>query len=90
MSLGEAISLFLEKNGLAQEVQIQQLRQDWGSIMGQAVATHTEKIWFDRGTLYVKISSSIWRHELTMAKKEICTVVNKAIGKELVREVKIC
>ena len=90
MSLGDAISLFLQKNGLSAEVKIQQLRQEWGSIMGQAVAAHTEKIWFAQGTLFIKISSSIWRQELTMAKKEIRSVVNKALGQELVQEVKIC
>ncbi|MEM6631271.1 MAG: DUF721 domain-containing protein [Bacteroidota bacterium] len=89
MSLGDAISQFLSKNGLLDEVKIQQLIQDWESLMGKPVATHTEKIWFEKGTLYVKISSSIWRQELSMAHKEIRKIVNESIGKELVREVKI-
>jgi len=89
VSLGDAINLFLEKNGLKEEVKIQQVITQWERIMGKALAEQTEKIWFERGILYLKIASPVWRNELNLAKKEIAKVVNEEIGELMVQDVKV-
>jgi predicted nucleic acid-binding Zn ribbon protein len=88
-SLGDAIEAFLEKNQLKDQAAIQQIISDWEKLMGRPIASHTEKIWFQRGTLFIRLNSPPWRNELSMARIKIRDLVNKQVGRELVTEVKI-
>ncbi len=89
LSLGDAIDQFLQQNGLKEEVKIQQVIVNWDKIMGKVMAEQTEKMWFQKGILYLKIPSPVWRQELSSAKREIKKIVNQHIGEDLVTEVKI-
>ncbi len=89
MSVGEAIKAFLDKNGLSTQAAVQAVISKWESLMGAAIAQNTEKIWFQRGVLYIKMSSPIWRSELQMARKKIAEVVNREAKSDIVQEVKI-
>jgi predicted nucleic acid-binding Zn ribbon protein len=89
MSLGEAIELYLQSHGLKEKVQMEQVIMDWPKIMGKAIADNTEQIWFRAGIFYVKMSHPVWRTELGMAKSKIREMLNKALGADLVEEVRI-
>ncbi len=90
MSLGDAINAFLNKHGLKDEADIQQVINNWEMLMGKPIAQNTEKIWFRNGIFFVKINSPVWKNELQMARQKIKSLVNEQIGRELVEEVKIC
>jgi predicted nucleic acid-binding Zn ribbon protein len=89
MSLGEAIELYLQSHGLKEKVQMEQVIMDWPKIMGKAIAENTEQIWFRSGIFYVKMSHPVWKTELGMAKSKIREMLNKALGSDLVEEVRI-
>lgn len=89
LSLGEAIQAFLDKHGLKDEASVQKVIGDWEFLMGSAVAQNTEKIWFNKGVLYVKISSPIWKSELQMARLKIKEMINTRIGEAIIQEVRI-
>ena len=89
MSLGEAIQAFLDRHGLKEEAEVQRVIGDWEMLMGSAVAQNTQKIWFNKGILYVKIASPIWKSELQMARLKIKDMINERIGREVVNEVRI-
>ncbi|MEM8900552.1 MAG: DUF721 domain-containing protein [Bacteroidota bacterium] len=89
MSLGEAIDMFLKKNRLKDQVDIQAVIDEWEVLMGQAISANTEKIWFQRGVLYVKMTSPVWKQELTMARSKIKELVNRKLKRKLVEEVRI-
>lgn len=89
MSLGEAIELYLKSHGLKEKVQMEQVIMDWPKIMGKAIAENTEQIWFRGGVFYVKMSHPVWKNELSMAKSKIREMLNKALGTDLINEVKI-
>ncbi|MEM7511871.1 MAG: DUF721 domain-containing protein, partial [Bacteroidota bacterium] len=88
MSLGEAIDMFLKKNRLKDQVDIQAVIEEWEVLMGQAISSNTEKIWFQRGVLYVKMTSPVWKQELTMARSKIKELVNRKLKRNLVEEVR--
>ena len=88
-SLGEAIEAFLKKHGLQEEAKVQEIIKDWERLMGAPIASNTEKIWFQNGTLYVRMNSPMWKNELSLARTKIRTMLNKQIGQEVVKEVKI-
>lgn len=88
-SLGEAIDAFLKKHGLQEEAKVQEIINDWGKLMGAPIASNTDKIWFQKGILYVRMSSPMWKSELSLARTKIRNHINQKIGQEIVREVKI-
>lgn len=89
MSVGEAIQAFLSKHGLQSKAAVQSVITNWEQIMGLPIAQNTEKIWFDSGVLYVKMSSPVWKNELQMARVKIKEVVNREAKADIVQEVKI-
>ena len=89
LSLGEAIQAFLEKHGIENETSIQEVIAEWEQFMGKPIAQNTEKIWFNKGILYIKMLSPVWRNELQLARLKIKTMINEKVGKDLVQEVRI-
>jgi predicted nucleic acid-binding Zn ribbon protein len=89
ISLGDAIDRFLKKYNLKDEVLIQEIITNWESLVGKPIAQHTEKIWFERETLFIKVDGAAWRNELSMARLRIRNLINQKVGKELVKEVKV-
>ncbi|MEM6765046.1 MAG: DUF721 domain-containing protein [Bacteroidota bacterium] len=89
MSLGEAIEMFLKKNRLKDQVDIQSVIEEWEVLMGQAISSNTEKIWFQRGVLYIKMKSPVWKQELSLARTKIKELVNRKLKRNLVEEVRI-
>lgn len=88
-SLGDAISRFLKHHGIEDSYTIQEMIADWELLMGKPIANNTERIWFKNNILYVRMSSAVWRQELSLARLKIKDMINKKVGKDLVQEVKI-
>jgi predicted nucleic acid-binding Zn ribbon protein len=89
LSLGDAIKAFLEKNGLEDQADIQRLIAEWDRLMGGPIAANTEKIWFADGVFFVRIQSPLWKSELQMARLKLRDTLNRELGRELIREVRI-
>ena len=89
VSLGDAITRFLKKYQLQDDMLIQSVLTEWEKYVGAPIAAHTEKLWFDKGILYVKVSSPAWKNELMMARTRIRLMINEKLGKEMVNEVKV-
>ena len=88
-SLGDAIDRFLEKHKLKDDLLIQRILTDWSKYVGAPIANNTEKVWFEKGILFIKMSSPAWRNELMQARLKLLTMINKQAGKALVEEVRI-
>ena len=89
LSVADAISAFLKKYGLQDEADVQMVINEWAHIMGQPIATNTEKIWYEKGILFIRMSTPIWKNELQMARGKIRDTVNRKIGRGLIKEVKL-
>jgi predicted nucleic acid-binding Zn ribbon protein len=89
MSVGDAIERFLAKYKLQDKVLIQEVLTDWERFVGTPIASNTEKVWFEKGTLFIKVSSPTWRNELSMGRFRLKQMINQKVNKELVEEVRI-
>ncbi len=89
LNLGQAITFFLETHGLRDEADMRRVIGQWETLMGKPIAAHTEKLHFSEGILWARISSPIWRNELSLCKLKIRDMINHQIGREVVKEVKI-
>ena len=61
-------------------------RDAWSSLMGNGVNNYTTSVELKNETLYVSLSSSVLREELSLGKSKIIKMINEELGKELVKK----
>lgn len=88
-SLGDALDAYLEQHGLKEKAAVQSMIREWPRIMGKPIAENTEKMWFKDGVLNIKVSHPIWKQELSLARSKVMELLNKEVGEELIKEVRI-
>jgi hypothetical protein len=54
--------------------------------MGNGVNNYTTAIKLERDTLYVQLSSSVLREELSYGKEKIIAMLNEVLGKEVIKK----
>jgi hypothetical protein len=59
----------------------------WEKLMGRTIANKTEEIFIRDKKLFIRLSSSVLRQELSYAKSKIVELINKEAGNEIVTEV---
>ncbi len=80
LSLKDLMGSFIEENNLSKGMKKISIKENWESLMGNGVASYTEKVELKGGTLYVKLSSSVLREELSYGKPKILQMMNEALG----------
>lgn len=85
-SMKDALSAFIQKNKLEKGIDKVNAREAWARLMGNGVNNYTTEIELRFDTLYVSLSSSVLREELSLGKSKIIRMINEEIGKELVKK----
>lgn len=85
-SLSEALSSFLDQSKLRKGMDKVAAREAWARLTGNGVNNYTTQIELRGDTLYVSLSSSVLRQELSMSKTKIIRMMNEELGKELVKK----
>lgn len=78
---------FVETNHLQEGLDKVNVREAWQSLMGNGVNNYTTAIELKRETLYVRLSSSVLREELSYGKEKIISMLNESIGKDIVKKI---
>ena len=86
ISISEALKDFVSDNKLQKGLDKVNVRDVWNSQMGPAIEKYTTAIKLDRDVLYVQLSSSVLREELSYGKEKIVKMLNEELGKELVKK----
>jgi predicted nucleic acid-binding Zn ribbon protein len=58
----------------------------WDKVVGGIIAKHTTKIFVNSKKLYVSVDSAALSHELYMQRSELVKKLNKAAGKEIIKD----
>lgn len=85
-TLGEVLKDFIATNRLDKGLDKVSIQDAWHGIMGPAISKYTTNLKLDRNTLYVSLSSSVLREELSYGKEKIITMLNEEVGKEVVNK----
>lgn len=85
-SLQDVLKAFVETNNLQSGLDKVNVKDAWTSLMGNGVNNYTTAIELKHETLYVQLSSSVLREELSYGKEKIITMLNDAIGKEVIKK----
>ena len=85
--LSEALNDFIQKNKLQHGIDKVNAREAWVNLMGNGVNNYTTAIELRNETLYVSLSSSVLREELSHGKSKILDMLNEELGKNLVKKI---
>ena len=83
--LGELSNAF----GLASPAAVGKVWAEWRGIVGPGIAAHADPTSLRAGVLRIRADSPAWATELGYLGGEIKSRVNRAVGSELVREVRV-
>ncbi|MDC6367591.1 MULTISPECIES: DUF721 domain-containing protein [Flavobacteriaceae] len=84
--LSEALNEFIKENKLQKGMDKVNTREAWVKLMGNGVNNYTTSVELKNETLYVSLSSSVLREELSMGKSKIIAMINEELGRELVKK----
>lgn len=85
-NISDVLKDFVKKNKLEKGLNKVNVKEVWDAQMGPAIAKYTDEIQLNEKTLYVSLSSSVLREELSYGKSKIITMINNELGEELGEE----
>jgi hypothetical protein len=59
----------------------------WEQTMGSNVNSYTKEVNLKNKTLYISLSSSVLRQELSYGKQKIVDLINKELGNEIITKI---
>ncbi len=86
-NLGDVLKRIIETNKLQPGIDQVDVRRAWKNLMGNGVNNYTRNIALKNSTLYVELTSSVLREELSYGKSKIIEMINEDLGRDVVQEV---
>ena len=86
-SLKSVLNSLIDKNSLNDGLNNVKIQSLWKKTMGVNVNSYTTDIYLKKKTLYVSLSSSVLRQELSYGKQKIVDLINEEIGKNLINKI---
>ncbi len=83
-TLGEVLKSFIETNRLQKGLDKVSAQDAWHNVMGTAISKYTTAIRLERDVLFIQLSSSVLREELSYGKSKIIKLLNEELGKDLI------
>nr|WP_298793734.1 DUF721 domain-containing protein [uncultured Allomuricauda sp.] len=86
LRMNEALNEFIKENKLQKGMDKVDAREAWEKLMGNGVNNYTTAVELKNETLYISLSSSVLREELSFGKTKIIAMLNEELGKELIKK----
>ncbi|MBU3822622.1 DUF721 domain-containing protein [Flavobacteriaceae bacterium XHP0103] len=86
ISIADALKEFVETNKLEKGLNKVNAAEAWTKLMGNGVNNYTTAVKLERDTLYVQLSSSVLREELSYGKEKIINMLNEELGSEVIKK----
>ncbi|AEH01708.1 MULTISPECIES: DUF721 domain-containing protein [unclassified Lacinutrix] len=87
LNISDALKDFVETNNLEKGLDKVNVREAWANLMGNGVNNYTTAIELKNDTLFVQLSSSVLREELSYGKEKIVKMLNEALEKDLIKKI---
>ena len=86
LSISDALKEFVQTNKLEKCLDTVNVADAWAKLMGNGVNNYTTSVNLERETLYIQLSSSVLREELSYGKQKIINMLNEELGKEIIKK----
>ena len=85
-SISDILKDFVDTNHLQTGLDKVNVQEAWANMMGNGVNNYTTAVQLERDTLYVQLSSSVLREELSYGKDKIISMLNEFLGKDVIKK----
>jgi len=86
LSISDALKEFVKTNKLEKGLNKVNVAEAWANLMGNGVNNYTTAVSLERDTLYIQLSSSVLREELSYGKEKIISMLNEELGKKIIKK----
>ncbi|KFF11436.1 DUF721 domain-containing protein [Flavobacterium hydatis] len=86
-TVGDILQRIIQVNKLQPGMDQIDVKEAWRQLMGNGVNSYTRNVVLKGSTLYVELTSSVLREELTHGKSKIITMINEELRRDVVRDV---
>ena len=77
----------IENNSLKEGLNNIKIQTIWKKTMGDNINSYTSEIILRKHTLYINLSSSVLREELSYGKEKIIKLLNEELNAEIIRKI---
>lgn len=89
-TIGEVLRDFFEDNTELYEKMMEiRVQRAWGEVLGPMVMQYTRNIYVRDGVMYVSLTSSVLRSELTLCRDRLVKSLNQYAGSAVIRDLVI-
>jgi len=88
-TIASVIKDYLKEAQIEGKLKEVQVVNSWEELVGKTIARRTNKIYINKGKLYLHMNSSIVKNELLMHREGIIERINTNAGEEIVKEIVI-
>jgi Dna[CI] antecedent, DciA len=86
-TVGDVLKHIIEVNKLQTGLNQIDVREAWKNLMGNGVNSYTQDVVLKGNILYVALTSSVLREELSHGKSKIIAMINEELRRDVVRDV---
>lgn len=86
-SISDVLKEIIEVNKLDKGLNQISVADAWKNLMGNGVNNYTRNVLLKGSTLYVELTSSVLREELSYGKDKIIKMINEELKREVVKDV---
>jgi hypothetical protein len=86
-TVGDVLKQIIQVNKLQPGMDQIDVKEAWQNLMGNGVNSYTKNVALRGSTLYVELSSSVLREELSHGKSKIIAMINEELKREVIKKV---
>lgn len=86
-SIKDLMGAFIKQNKLEKGFRKIHIEEAWKKLMGAGVASYTNEVKLQNGTLVIRLNSSVLREELSYGKEKIIRMLNEEMQEEVVKKI---
>jgi Dna[CI] antecedent, DciA len=86
-TVGDVLKQIIQVNKLQPGIDQIDVKEAWQNLMGNGVNSYTKNVALRGNTLYVELSSSVLREELSHGKSKIIAMINEELQREVIKDV---
>lgn len=87
LPISDVLKEFMQNNRLQPGMDKINVKEAWANLMGNGVNNYTRDIMLKGTTLYVELTSSVLREELSHGKEKIVKMINEELKREVVKDI---
>lgn len=87
--LGDVLAGIARRGGWTVNLELAQLRNNWGQVVGEAIGAHSTVVGFSEGVLTIRAQSTVWATQLTYLIPQLSQAIAQRLGALDIREIHV-